>query len=415
MKIEFVNHSSVIISNNDVNLIFDPWISGDVFHDGWSLITETQFKFEDFKTITHIWFSHEHPDHFFPPNLKKIPEEIRKEIIVLYHFTRDKKVINYCKSLGFKDAIEINLNKWFKLGKDFRVLNGTCLDDSWILINTANKNILNTNDCILKKRDFDIINKNILGKLDLLLPQFSYASKIGNKKDVKLREEQAHLKIKELGNLIKNFVPEFIIPIASFIWFSHEENFYMNDSINTVNDFNKKVDFGTSKPIIMKPGDSFDFQNHSINKENLLFYEGVYNKKIKLSNVNKTKPVLKKDIIDVAYSACEKIKKKYPILSRLLNFVPLKFYSEDLNEIYVFYPSIKVEVRKYMGSTYDIKCSGEVIKYCLQFPWGFNTISVNGRFSYKNKLLRYKLSIYKIIFDSLNHNTSLLSRLFYKI
>lgn len=415
MKIEFVNHSSVIISNNDVHLIFDPWISGDVFHDGWSLITETQFKFEDFKTITHIWFSHEHPDHFFPPNLKKIPEEIRKEIIVLYHFTRDKKVINYCKSLGFKNAIEINLNEWFKLGKDFRVLNGTCLDDSWILINTANKNILNTNDCILKKRDFDIINKNILGKLDLLLPQFSYASKIGNKKDVKLRKEQANLKIKELGNLIKNFVPEFIIPIASFIWFSHEENFYMNDSINTVNDFNKKVDFGTSKPIIMKPGDSFDFQNHSINKENLLFYEGEYNKKIKLSNVNKTKPVLKKDIIDVAYSACEKIKKKHPILSRLLNFVPLKFYSEDLNEIYVFYPSIKVEVRKYMGSTYDIKCSGEVIKYCLQFPWGFNTISVNGRFSHKNKILRYKLSIYKIIFDSLNHNTSLLSRLFYKI
>jgi UDP-MurNAc hydroxylase len=415
LKIEFVNHSSVIISNNDVHLIFDPWISGDVFHDGWSLITETQFKFEDFKTITHIWFSHEHPDHFFPPNLKKIPEEIRKEIIVLYHFTRDKKVINYCKSLGFKDAIEINLNEWFKLGKDFRVLNGTCLDDSWILINTANKNILNTNDCILKKRDFNIINKNILGKLDLLLPQFSYASKIGNKKDVKLRKEQANLKIKELGNLIKNFVPKFIIPIASFIWFSHEENFYMNDSINTVNDFNKKVDFGTSKPIIMKPGDSFDFQNHSTNKENLLFYEGEYNKKIKLSNVKKTKPVLKKDIIDVAYSACEKIKKKYPILSRLLNFVPLKFYSEDLNEIYVFYPSIKVEVRKYMGGTYDIKCSGEVIKYCLQFPWGFNTISVNGRFSYTNKLSRYKLSIYKIIFDSLNHNTSLLSRLFYKI
>ena len=203
MKIEFVNHSSVIIPNNDVHLIFEPWISGDVFHDGWSLITEAQFKFEDFKTITHIWFSHEHPDRFFPPNLKKIPEEIRKEIIVLYHFTRDKKVINYCKSLGFKDAIEINLNEWFKLGKDFLVLNGACLDDSWILINTANKNILNTNDCILKKRDFDIINKNILGKLDLLLPQFSYASKIGNKKDVKLRKEQANLKIKELGNLIK--------------------------------------------------------------------------------------------------------------------------------------------------------------------------------------------------------------------
>ena len=189
----------------------------------------------------------------------------------------------------------------------------------------------------------------------------------------------------------------------------------MNDSINTVNDFNEKVDFGTSKPIIMKPGDSFDFQNHSINKENLLFYEGEYNKKIRLSNVKKTKPVLKKDIIDIAYSACEKIKKKHPILSRLLNFIPLKFYSEDLNEIYVFYPSIKVEVRKYMGTNYNIKCLGEVIKYCLQFPWGFNTISVNGRFSHKNKLLSYKLSIYKIIFDSLNHNTSLLSRLFYKI
>src|SRR5262249_60041968 len=102
VRIEFVNHAAVIIHAGDVHLLSDPWLEGTVFNNSWSHLTETRFRFEDFKNITHLWFSHEHPDHFSPPNLRKIPAPDRARITVLYKTTRDRKVVNFCRELGFK-------------------------------------------------------------------------------------------------------------------------------------------------------------------------------------------------------------------------------------------------------------------------------------------------------------------------
>ena len=70
MKLKWINHASYLVSHNDVAIICDPWLSGDAFDHGWSLLSETKFQASDFAEVTHIWFSHEHPDHFSPPNLK---------------------------------------------------------------------------------------------------------------------------------------------------------------------------------------------------------------------------------------------------------------------------------------------------------------------------------------------------------
>ena len=62
--ITFVNHASVIFSHKNIRLMTDPWIFGNAFNNGWSLSSESKFTINDFQNITHIWFSHEHPDHF---------------------------------------------------------------------------------------------------------------------------------------------------------------------------------------------------------------------------------------------------------------------------------------------------------------------------------------------------------------
>ena len=90
MKIQFVNHSSFIVEHEGVRIISDPWLEGRVFNNGWDLISKSKFMYDDFKEIQYIWFSHEHPDHFFPPNLKLIPAEnvdlLINEIINRYTF-----------------------------------------------------------------------------------------------------------------------------------------------------------------------------------------------------------------------------------------------------------------------------------------------------------------------------------------
>jgi L-ascorbate metabolism protein UlaG (beta-lactamase superfamily) len=69
MKIEWVNHASYVLSSKGVNLICDPWLSGSAFNQGWSLLSSSKFRVEDFDRITHVWFSQEHSDHFSPPSL----------------------------------------------------------------------------------------------------------------------------------------------------------------------------------------------------------------------------------------------------------------------------------------------------------------------------------------------------------
>ena len=68
-KITWVNHAGYILSHKNINLLVDPWHSGTAFNDGWSLLSKTYFPDQIAKSITHIWISHEHPDHFSVQNL----------------------------------------------------------------------------------------------------------------------------------------------------------------------------------------------------------------------------------------------------------------------------------------------------------------------------------------------------------
>ena len=67
-KIEFVNHASVLISCNEISILSDPWYFSSIFNQGWRLIYENQIKYieEVLSRTTHIFISHEHPDHFNP-------------------------------------------------------------------------------------------------------------------------------------------------------------------------------------------------------------------------------------------------------------------------------------------------------------------------------------------------------------
>ena len=103
-NIEFINHASVRISYEDASLLSDPWYFGDAFHKGWSLLTEQSNDeiIRIIRSITHIWISHEHPDHFSIPFLKNIEKKNRKEIEILYQETYDKRLKKFCESQGYK-------------------------------------------------------------------------------------------------------------------------------------------------------------------------------------------------------------------------------------------------------------------------------------------------------------------------
>jgi hypothetical protein len=101
MLMRWVNHASFLLETGKIKLICNPWIEGTAFNNGWRLVSPTKCACQDFAGVTHIWFSHEHPDHFSPSNLHSIPEEFRRRITVLFRRTEDKRSIKVCAAMGF--------------------------------------------------------------------------------------------------------------------------------------------------------------------------------------------------------------------------------------------------------------------------------------------------------------------------
>ena len=79
-SLQLINHASILINHGEISLLSDPWYQGDAFHKGWNLIHElTDDEIINLlDQVTHIWISHEHPDHFSILFFKKFGNKIGK-------------------------------------------------------------------------------------------------------------------------------------------------------------------------------------------------------------------------------------------------------------------------------------------------------------------------------------------------
>ena len=230
-KFEFVNHSCIILSHNNISLAMDPWIEGSVFNNSWDLLSKTPEKsIESLKKSQFIWFSHEHPDHFNPPNLKIFSDKNN----FLFQKTVDKRVVKFLSKIS-PNVKEIDFKENFQISQNFsiQVVPFQYLD-SMSIVRIENLTILNLNDCDIKN-DFQLkYIKDRTGPIDVLLVQFSYAIGKSNRYDKNEREKWSNEILSKLSKNIQFLKPKVVIPFASFCYFSKQDNFYMNDSVNDI-------------------------------------------------------------------------------------------------------------------------------------------------------------------------------------
>ena len=106
--------------------------------------------------------------------------------------------------------------------------------DSMCIVKIQNLTILNLNDCDIKN-DYQLnYIKKRTGRIDILLVQFSYAIGKSNENNKYEREKWSFEVLKKLSDNIKFLNPKTVIPFASFCYFSKQDNFYMNDSVNKI-------------------------------------------------------------------------------------------------------------------------------------------------------------------------------------
>ena len=394
LEIKFINHAGLIVYGNGVNLLIDPWTQGSSFNDGWDLLCASGDI--DYKKLTHVWISHEHPDHFSVSDVKKVINE-KPDVIFLFQSTKDNRVANFIQKLG-GNIVSLSNNKPYQFNEtDFiRVIQCGSID-SLSIIYIDGKTIVNMNDCVVGSELSKLKNAIENVKINCLLTQFGYASFISNPEDATARKTASKKKLTQMVEQISFFQPEFVIPFASYVYFSHVENFYMNDMQTDIAEVARVVEAQNVIPIILYPNDIFTFERVD-NTTAIARYE---------DDRKKIKPI--HNAVSVDFTEIELSAERY--LNRLVKFhtrfgiyfvlllsklyrtfgkVPFDEVSieiSDLSKTVNFH--ILKGLRSYESSnSADIVLSSSSLKYALDYDWGWGTLMVNGRLGVKNKNAR---------------------------
>lgn len=281
MQIEFINHASVLISEGDVALLTDPWYSGPAFHKGWKLLAETPEAEVDrlLDRVTHIWLSHEHPDHFSVGFFKTHGAKLRaRGIPVWFQKIGDQRVADFIRGQGIP-LHEMRFGKAYDIGG----MELMCLKDDWydslVSIKTARHHILNLNDCHIddEKRARQILSQ--AGPCDVLLTQFSYAAWKGGPENRAWREEAAAAKLDNIEVQARLLKPRVVIPFASFVSFANARNAYLNDAANRPQDVLARFEEAAFDIQVMQPGDVFSGAvDAAMTREALAFWDAAYDR-----------------------------------------------------------------------------------------------------------------------------------------
>ena len=384
LVITFVNHASVIFSYKEISLITDPWLFGSAFNNGWELIAKTKMQIQDFEKISHIWFSHEHSDHFSPRVLASIPEQIRKRITVLFQDTLDHRVANKCMEFGFS-VIEMKPNETYELDKEFKIrCKPNLLYDSWFYAEIGEKKILNINDCAVDSYvQANYIHK-ITGDVDLLLTQFGYAAHIGDPEDIELRKSASKEKLNRIKIQAEAFHPKHIIPFASFIRFSHVDNSYMNDGMNQIDDVEKFIKQQTNAiPIVLYPGDKWMIDEHRNNQNSIELYKQDFATEHQLFTDSPIIPLDELKKLSCTYIKRIRDRNNWFILKLLYSvsfFKTAKIYLKDLDLPIIFDLVNGIQGADFLKTDADLITDSDSIALAFRFDYGADTLLVNARF-----------------------------------
>ena len=393
----FVNHACFHVSNDETLLLVDPWVEGAVFNNGWTLLDNSTSNcalvrdLSGRKLNTFIWFSH--PDHLSISFLKKLKQEFVGKVTLLFQETKDKRVVGFLQKQGF-EVVECAPGAPIKLDPQLSITVFPYADgDSYCLIKSGERAILNLNDCaVASPKACKAVKASIAplaGDIDILLTQFGYANWVGNPFEPGLRRRAAAEKRERISMQMDAFKPALTIPFASFVAFSSIENSYLNDYQNSAYTIRQwsTLSPGTENLRFMKPRDVIDM--HSINPAAL----------VRMSHVavehweklgGATREALPQEASRTPAEVQAAFAKHRASMAANLPLLPwLMEKLRLIKPLTIHVPDISLTARfSYIngyrelppGASFDISLSSPSAVFLFSNEYGFNTTHVNGRF-----------------------------------
>ena len=384
-KIKFINHACMMIEDEKHAILVDPWFTGKVFNDSWSLLRDTDLSLINFDKLSHIFISHEHPDHLHWATLKKIQEYSNKQIFVVSIKRENKNIKEAVQKIGFKHA-ELLAGRRTKITDRLWVSQFPTGHDSAFVFEADDKVILNQNDCKLSREQCFLI-KQKYKKIDLWLMQFGLAGYYANSNDKQGLKDAKQKHINLINTYYDFFKPSCFVPFASYVYFCKKYNYFLNEWQVTPAEISERCVMPTQ---FVFYGDEILYENYeSKNDENIIKWSDTYDSK---------KEILAPKKID-----------NVEIIKAFKNFtfgndysVPEKFYIELFDNDKIFLCDLKNKNYNFIHTSEKaiVRTSMEELLCFVKYPWGADTLNITSCFDMLDKqkfknVLMWKDSLYK--------------------
>ena len=248
-----------------------------------------------------------------------------------------------------------------------------------------------------------------------MLAQFSYAIGKSNRNENYIRKNISQKILDGLNQLIQFFKPKYFIPFASFCYFSNSENFYLNDSVNKIDDTltflsqnNPSTEF-----IVFYPGDKWNLNDKIDNSKAISKYMNDY-KMISPDKSNNNQIEIEK-LIESSLAFIQKTKLKNNLFHfyNLLNFKYHQIFFEviDLNIFlkFDFQSGLKICEKKFENIPI-CKLSSDSLYQLFNSGYGYDALMIGGRFEANkrghkalNKIFKFQTKNYQNQFYNFNN------------
>jgi UDP-MurNAc hydroxylase len=403
MKIRFVGHACVVVECSGTSILMDPWFSGKIFNNSWTLHPQPVFDSALLDRIGYLWISHEHPDHCHFPTLGAFPDSFKQRVTILLQTRDSEKMVSAFKKLGYKRVQLLPHRQLVQLADDPSDGGGTkvyCyhvgLMDSALAVLNDGKVALNANDARISKGECKLIVRD-LGHVDVLLNQFSLAGYAGFDPPERYLPERAKQILCNVSAVHRALDAKVTIPFASFIYFSSEDNKYVNRFANTAkNAYDYLTERGQSAAVLF-PGDSYEVGSAHDSSQALQRYAELTPWGELPYDPIETKPL--NEIVDAYAAMAEQIREHYS-RALLMLLRPVTIRIPDLDKTVVF-SLANGTIEEVPGSTTpDLSINSQPLWFGFKFPFGIQTLGVSARFKLHRNFRNWKL--HRIVFSMNN-------------
>ena len=400
MKIHSVGHACIVAECSGTSILMDPWLSGKIFNNSWTLRPEPVMDPALLDRIDYLWLSHEHPDHCHFPTLGSFPDSFKQRATILFQTRDSAKMLAAFKGLGYQRFRLLPHREIVPLAEGLHGTKVYCyhagLMDSALAVIDDQQVMLNANDARISTSECRLVLQD-LKHIDVLLNQFSLAAYAGFEPPEQYLPERARQVLRNVSEVHRALEAKVTIPFASFIYFSSEDNKYVNPFANTVGDAYSYLNQRGQNAAVLYPGDSYEVGEAHDSSQALQHFASLPSWDELTYDPIETKPL--NDIFDAYTAMAKQIRERYP-RALLLLLRPVTIRIPDLDKTVEFSLASGRIAEAQESYRPDLSINSQPLWFGFKFPFGIQTLGVSARFRLHKNFRNWKM--HRILF-SLNN------------